>query len=156
MPDENEEEEEIEQTEEEKEIKKPEKKTKQTRGKGGKFGKKEKEVEVIKEDSDDTVEILKETLEKLQKKHKDLDLSHLSVNDQIKTFRAMDKTPKKKTTKKKTEPPAGQNPMKTPAVPEDTYVPLSVRNERKSFMKRLNPFRTKGGDIDVKLGFKKK
>lgn len=140
----------------EKPEKKTKKKTEQPRSKSGQFGNKEKEVEVIKEDSDDTKEILKETLEKLQKKHKDLDLSHLSVNDQIKTFRALDKKPKEDPKKKKTTPPKGENPMQTPAVPVDTYVPLSKRNERKSFMKRLDPFRTKGGNIDVKLGFKKK
>ena len=111
-----------------------------------------------KVDTEDTTKLLETLAEGLRKQMEtEVDLSHLTLKDELRTMQAMlgIKPEEGEGEGDSQDPPAGINPMQTPAVPVDTYIPLSKRNEKKSFLKRLEKYRTVGGSIDDKLGFNK-
>ena len=134
--------------------KKTTKKSTKKRDNSGQFAKKDKPEEIVEDDSTDTTKLLESVAEGLRKQMpEDLDLSHLSLPDEIKTMQSMLKKGEEEEEEGGDDPPGTINPLEVPAEPEETYVTISEENERGSFLQRLNKFRTVGGKIKEKLGF---
>ena len=130
--------------------------TDEGRNKKGQFVKKTKKKKKVKDKPTDTTKILQEHLDDLIKDNPGLDFSHLSVNDQIKTYKQIkarkDGELSDAERKKKIIKPNSNNPLEDPAEGEDDYVPLSKRNNSVNFRKKLHQFSRRGSEIEKALG----
>lgn len=133
-----------------------EKKTTEGRNKKGQFVKKTKKKKKVKDVADETVQILQGVLDDLKKEIAGLDFSHLSVNDQIKTYKQIKARKEGQISdaekNDKITPPNSNNPLDDPALDENDYVPMSKRNNSQNFRKKLHQFSRRGSEIEKALG----